>query len=426
MKTRFLALLLAFPLPALAQTAVTAQITDSDSQTWNNGSWTATLVSPSGPPQGCTTATTVSGTMSGSGVLTGSLCDNSLVGPSGSTWRFTICPNASARCSQVSTAVSGSTENLSSLLSAGVTAPRFAASFGAYGYADVEVTPNPPPGATYYNVTTPAFRQWSGSAWAAVGGGGGGTVGGSGTIGFFSCWVTNTTTLGNCPMDANVTTTSTVSSSEDLQAIHTGTVFMTLNSTSSGSGAMALRFQTTGLDAVELVGFGTSGSGLTGVTGLFDATSSIFDWSVNSAGDVFFNTPIGGGNVGAGTGSTAGISHTGAATFLSVNGTTIPASATLTQTIASGQTAIPVTALAANTCDASATTATATGAATTDAPTVAYASDPTGVTGYGGGTSGGISIRSWTTVNTFSFKRCNESSASISPGALNLNWKVTR
>jgi hypothetical protein len=177
MKIKLALLFLLVSVGAFAQTAVTATITDSDSQTWNNGTWTASLVSPSGPPQGCTTATTVAGTMSGSGVITGSLCDNSLVGPSGSTWRFTICPNASANCSQVSTAVSGSTQNLSSVLSAGVTAPRFPATFGAHGYLDVEVSPTPQPGMTYYNVTTPAFRQWTGSAWASVGGGGG-----SGTI----------------------------------------------------------------------------------------------------------------------------------------------------------------------------------------------------------------------------------------------------
>lgn len=102
------------------------------------------------------------------------------------------------------------------------------------------------------------------------------------------------------------------------------------------------------------------------------------------------------------------------------------ASATITQTIASGQTAVPVTALAANTCDASATTATATGAATTDAFSINYASDPTGITGYGGGTAGGITIRAWTTANTFNFKRCNETTASITPGALNINWRITR
>lgn len=116
-------------------------------------------------------------------------------------------------------------------------------------------------------------------------------------------------------------------------------------------------------------------------------------------------------------------------TLAGTDGTTMTlpsASATLTQTIASGQTAVPVTALAANTCDASATIATATGAATTDVPTVGYASDPTAVTGYGAGTAGGITIRSWTTANTFNFKRCNESTASITPGALNINWRLTR
>lgn len=97
-----------------------------------------------------------------------------------------------------------------------------------------------------------------------------------------------------------------------------------------------------------------------------------------------------------------------------------------TQTIASGQTAIPVTALGGNSCDAAATTATATGALTTDSPTTAYASDPTGVTGYGGGTSGGITIRAWVTSGTYNFKRCNESSGSITPGALNVNWRITR
>lgn len=114
----------------------------------------------------------------------------------------------------------------------------------------------------------------------------------------------------------------------------------------------------------------------------------------------------------------------GVATATSINGTTIAASVTLTQTIASGTTVIPVTALAANTCDTTATTGTATGAATTDAPSIAYASDPTGVTGYGAG--GGISIRYWTTTNTFNLKRCNESGSSVTPGALSVNWRVVR
>lgn len=96
------------------------------------------------------------------------------------------------------------------------------------------------------------------------------------------------------------------------------------------------------------------------------------------------------------------------------------------QVIASGQTAMPTGSVSANSCSASATTATATGAATTDGIEVTYASDPTGVTGYGGGTAGGITIRPWPTSNTISFKLCNETGSSITPGALNVNWRIVR
>ena len=106
---------------------------------------------------------------------------------------------------------------------------------------------------------------------------------------------------------------------------------------------------------------------------------------------------------------------------------TVPdANWTAVQKIASGQTAMPTGSLAANSCSASATTATATGALTTDAMEINYASDPTGATGYGGGTSGGISIRYWITADTMNFKLCNETGSSITPGALSVNWRITR
>jgi hypothetical protein len=632
--------LILLPLSCYAQTAITATITDSDSTAWANGTWTASLVSPSGPPQGCTTPTTVAGIMNGGGTLTGSLCDNSLVGPSGSSWRFTLCPNASATCSQVQIAVTGATENLSTVLSNGVTAPRFAASFGAYGYADVEVTPKPPPGATYYNVTTPAFRQWSGTAWANIGGGdssgfpinlgstsiaasstttsvAGFTVNGvllnsSGSTSLFLNQAGGYTTPpgGGCTAAGAIGTLQSSDGGGGCDAtslIFAGSVLTNTGTTggvgytasvTGASGVGEYSFSVDGSNIFELLNWGTgNGGGLSGVAGFFDSTNSLMVWNTNSTDDLFFGTPLSGGNVAAGTGSVGSILHTGAAKFTaltdsaltsgncvqastgglltttglpcitsftttgtsgaatfsggvlnipnyatggsgisgltagflplagsattltgnshlddgitnsgevtssepvviagSTHGLTIPAgtavsglannviyasdatsgfaevnenntglsrvctvgnaqctftqtfptagimvstgsafgtsltapTGAITGTIASGQTAIPVTALAANTCDASATTATATGAATTDAPTVAYASDPTGVTGYGGGTSGGISIRSWTTSNTFNFKRCNESGASITPGALNINWKVTR
>jgi hypothetical protein len=94
--------------------------------------------------------------------------------------------------------------------------------------------------------------------------------------------------------------------------------------------------------------------------------------------------------------------------------------------IANGVTAMPTIAVPANSCSAAATTATATGAFTGDSPAVSFASDPTGVTGYGGGTSGGITINSWPTANQMNFKLCNQTSSSITPGALSVNWRITR
>ena len=110
----------------------------------------------------------------------------------------------------------------------------------------------------------------------------------------------------------------------------------------------------------------------------------------------------------------------------SVNGTAIPSSATLTRTIASGATAMPTAAVGANACSAAATTAVATGALTSDAVAVTFASDPTGVTGYGGGTNGGITINAWPTANQMNFKLCNQTGASITPGAISVNWRDTR
>lgn len=93
--------------------------------------------------------------------------------------------------------------------------------------------------------------------------------------------------------------------------------------------------------------------------------------------------------------------------------------------VASGQTAMATSSVSANTCT-SGTTASATNALTTDSAELTYASDPTGVTGYGAGTSGGITIRTWLTANTINFKECNETGSSITPGALSLNWRIIR
>jgi hypothetical protein len=71
-------------------------------------------------------------------------------------------------------------------------------------------------------------------------------------------------------------------------------------------------------------------------------------------------------------------------------------------------------------------TATATGTATTDVVTASFNGDPTAVTGYIPVTTGALTIFSYPTANNINFKVCNLTSASITPGAITLNWRVVR
>jgi hypothetical protein len=162
-------------LPAFAGTsAVTATITDSDSQTWNNGTFTVTFVPLVGTSasiynvNGASFTQQFSGTMNGSGVLSVTLTDLSTITPTGGQWKFTLCPLASFGCSSGNTsAVVGATPNLSAQLSAFTVAPRFSASPISYGYADVELISPTQPGASYWNVTSTSLRFWNGSAWVS-------------------------------------------------------------------------------------------------------------------------------------------------------------------------------------------------------------------------------------------------------------------
>ena len=101
------------------------------------------------------------------------------------------------------------------------------------------------------------------------------------------------------------------------------------------------------------------------------------------------------------------------------------ASATITQTIASGAKALATGAISSATCT-SAQTDTATGTATTDTIIATFNGDPTAVTGYVPLTTGMLTIIAYPTANTVNFKVCNNTSSSITPGAITLNWRVVR
>jgi hypothetical protein len=96
-----------------------------------------------------------------------------------------------------------------------------------------------------------------------------------------------------------------------------------------------------------------------------------------------------------------------------------------TNTIASGTAALGTGAIASATC-ATVVTSTATGTATTDVLTASFNGDPTAVTGYIPATAGMLTIFAYPTANAANFKVCNNTNASVTPGAVTLNWRVVR
>ena len=90
-----------------------------------------------------------------------------------------------------------------------------------------------------------------------------------------------------------------------------------------------------------------------------------------------------------------------------------------------GTAALGTSAIASGACSTVVTVA-ASGTLTTDAIVYTPNADPTGVTGYAPSATGSLYIWAYPTANNVNFKACNNTSASITPSALTLNWKVAR
>lgn len=106
-------------------------------------------------------------------------------------------------------------------------------------------------------------------------------------------------------------------------------------------------------------------------------------------------------------------------------GATLSAAGGVSSTIASGTSAMGTSAISSATC-ATVVTTSATNTATTDVIWWGFNGDPTGVTGYVPATAGMLTIIAYPSANNVNFKVCNNSSSSISPGAITLNWRVIR
>ncbi len=169
-------------------------------------------------------------------------------------------------------------------------------------------------------------------------------------------------------------------------------------------------------------------------------TTSVLDFISSTAGQVLnrgasiwsgTSTPTLGasgtlGSVSFGNATSGTVTIQPVAGALTASVMSIPAlTKTLTATIASGAKALATSAISSATCSA-AQTDTATGALTTDAIIATFSSDPTAVTGYVPLTAGMLTIIFYPTADTVNFKVCNNTSNSITPGAVTLNWRVVR
>jgi len=177
----------------------------------------------------------------------------------------------------------------------------------------------------------------------------------------------------------------------------------------------------------------TNGTGLpisTGLTGAGTGVLTALGVNVGTAGAPVVNggalgTPSSGTLTSAiGLPISTGVSGLGTtvASTLAINvGTTLG----IARTIGSGSTALNTSAISSAACAAIVTVA-ATNVVTTDVVTASFNLNPTAITGYIPSTSGMLTIFAYPTAGNVNFLVCNNTSASVTPGAITLNWRVAR
>ena len=184
-----LLVLFSFSVAAYGQTtSVSGTISDSAGQTLNNGTFTFTLIPPTGnngpfylagtlmtPGQ-----LTIKGTLSSGGAFAGVVVgSNASITPVGTTWSFTVCPQATSPCyTQNNITIAGSSQSLTSTVIPPPIKVQAASDVIPTAYSDTELV-GASLGSLYWNSVSSTLRICSAFAggvcsWTAAGGGGGG------------------------------------------------------------------------------------------------------------------------------------------------------------------------------------------------------------------------------------------------------------
>lgn len=194
---------------AAQSTTVSGTVTDQGGQVWKNGTISYVFQnngSFSGPyqwnganlPNQYLTPQIV--TLSGSGTFSFSIPTSTAIAPALSTWRYVVCPNASAPCAILTVPSTGSTQNISSQITAAAVTLVSTIQAGPMplAYSDTEIITTPNQGGIYFNVVSFLPKYFDGLNWQFYGAGGGGGVtfinGVSGSFNFTGIGVSCTST----------------------------------------------------------------------------------------------------------------------------------------------------------------------------------------------------------------------------------------
>lgn len=173
-------------IAAAAQTTtVSGTVTDVGGQVWANGTISYVFQnngSFSGPyqwnggnlPNQYLTPQIVK--LSSSGTFSFVIPTSTAIAPALSTWKYVVCPNATAPCAILTVPSVGSTQNISSQITAATLTlvNVIQATPMPLAYTDAELITVPNQGGLYFNVTSLLPKYFDGAAWQFFSGGGGG------------------------------------------------------------------------------------------------------------------------------------------------------------------------------------------------------------------------------------------------------------
>jgi hypothetical protein len=111
--------------------------------------------------------------------------------------------------------------------------------------------------------------------------------------------------------------------------------------------------------------------------------------------------------------------------FVQIAGVTYNVTSANVTNIANGTITVNPGAIASGACSSTITQA-ASGVLTTDNVLVDFNSDPTSTVGYQPTTSGMLTLFKWPTANNVNIKVCNNTSSSVTPGSIVVNYSVKR